>query len=177
MFQGDFLFPLFLWDSANRGQVGLRESMLFSHTKNNNHHLVTVFWDIPVFFALLEFATVIDVSFAVPIKKKKKPSTKHKPSSVLQGRNLLKDLPSHMVSGEVLEVGSEIFRVALTTLQPRRWGLSHQCPLFSARALVPPTIGRRAPAPCVTGCAVIFVGRSLMRLQLWSHQVAWDGTR
>lgn len=33
----------FLWDSAKGGQVGLRENMLFSHTKNNHHHLITAF--------------------------------------------------------------------------------------------------------------------------------------
>lgn len=33
----------FLWDSAKGGQVGLRENMLFSHTKNNHHNLITAF--------------------------------------------------------------------------------------------------------------------------------------
>lgn len=38
------LLCCFLWDSAKEGQVGLRENMLFSHTKNNHHHhLITAF--------------------------------------------------------------------------------------------------------------------------------------
>lgn len=97
----------FLWDSAKGGQVGLRENMLFSHTKNNHHNLITAFRNTSVSCFRVGICYCHRCAFCCSRSTK----THTKFHQFCQTGILWKSLASNMRVEGVSEFCGEIFRV------------------------------------------------------------------
>lgn len=170
--------------------------MLFSHTKNNHHHLITELWEMPMSLALeLEFAIVTDVPFAVTILKKR---NTHKLPEVCQieilwkkshfqhtrwrgVRDLQQYFPSAPVALTALQLSSA--RASLPVLPAFCRSLSvfpstqgfHDRSLMAERSWFHHTLTELPLCNAFTGHAWSAFGEpprdvAPARLQLWSHQ-------